>query len=59
MVPLVLLGRFAVVQRSLSVEHLLSSTLLVRVVRVVLVVCDNYAKPDIIRPATEVHTTRC
>jgi hypothetical protein len=59
MAPLVLSGRFAVVQRSLGVERPLSSTLLIRVVRVVLVGCDNYVKPDIVRPSTIVRTTRC
>jgi hypothetical protein len=57
MVPLVLPGRSAVVQRSLDVEHPLSSTLLVQVVRVVLVGYDSYVKPDIIRPSTRVRTT--
>jgi hypothetical protein len=59
MVPLGLLGRFAVVQRSLGVERLLSSTLLVQVVQVVLVGCDKFVKPDIVRPSTKVRTTRC
>ena len=59
MVPLALPGRFAVVQRSLGAERLLSSTLLIQVVRVVLVECDNYVKPDIVRPSTRVRTTRC
>jgi hypothetical protein len=59
MVPLVLSGRFAVVQHSLGVERPLSSTLLIQVVRVVLVGCDNYVKPDIVCPSTRVRTTRC
>jgi hypothetical protein len=58
MVLLVLSGRFAVVSRSLGAERLLSSTLLNRVVQVVLVGCSNFAKPDIARPSTEVRTTR-
>jgi hypothetical protein len=59
MVPLVLSGRFAVVQHSLGVKRLLSSTLLAQVVQVVLVGYSNYAKPDIVHPATGVRTTRC
>jgi hypothetical protein len=58
-VPLVLLGKFAVLRRSLGVERLLSSTLLVQVVRVVLVGCGNFVKPDIVHPSTRVRTTRC
>jgi hypothetical protein len=59
MVPLALPGRFAVIQCSLGVERPLSSTLPIRVVRVVLVGCDNFARPDIVRPSTKVRTTRC
>jgi hypothetical protein len=59
MVPLVLPGRFAVVQHSLGVERPLSSMLLIQVVRVVLVGCNNYVKPDIVRPSTRVRTTCC
>ena len=59
MVPLVLPGRFVVVQRSPGVERLLSSTRLVQVVRVVLAGYDNCVKPDIVRPSTRVRTTRC
>jgi hypothetical protein len=58
MVLLVLSGRSAVVQRNLGVERPLSSTLLIQVVRVVLVGCDNYTKPDTVRPSTGVRTTR-
>jgi hypothetical protein len=59
MVPLVLPGRFVVVQRSLDVERLLSSTRLVQVVRVVLVGYGNCVKPDIVRLSTKVRTTHC
>jgi hypothetical protein len=59
MTLLVLPERFAVVQRSLGVERPLSSTLLVQVVRVVWGECDNYARLDIVRLSTEVHTTHC
>jgi hypothetical protein len=59
MVPLVLPGKFVVVQRSPGVERPLSSMRLVQVVRVVLVGCDNCMKLDIICPSTEVRTTRC
>jgi hypothetical protein len=59
MVPLVLLARFAVVRRSPDAVHLLSSTLLGRAVRVVLVGCDNCTRPDIVRLSTVVRTTRC
>jgi hypothetical protein len=59
MVSLVLLVRFAVVRRSSDAVRLLSSTLLSRVVRAVLVGCDNCARPDIIRLSTEVRTTHC
>jgi hypothetical protein len=59
MVPLVLLGRFVVVQCSLGVERPLSSTFPIQVVQVVLVGCDNFVKPDIVRPSTRVCTTHC
>jgi hypothetical protein len=59
LVPLVLSGRFVVVQLSLGAERLLSSTLLIQVVRVVLVGYDNYVKPDIVHPSTRVRTTHC
>jgi hypothetical protein len=58
MVPLVLLERSVVVQRSLGVERLLSSTLLILVVQVVLAGCDNFMKPDSVHPSTRVRTTR-
>jgi hypothetical protein len=57
MVPLVLLGRSAVVQRSLGAEYLLFSTLLIRVVRVALVECDNFVTLGITRLSTKVRTT--
>jgi hypothetical protein len=57
-VPSGLLGRFAVVLRSLDVERPLSSTLLIQVVRVVLVGYDSSVKPGIIRPSTRVRATR-
>jgi hypothetical protein len=59
MVPLVLPGRFVVVQRNLGVERLLSSTRLVQVVRVVFVGYDNCVKLDIVCPSTEVRATHC
>jgi hypothetical protein len=59
MVPVVLLERFAVVQRNLGVDGLLSSMLLAQVVRVVLMGCGNYTKLDTVCPFTEVRTTRC
>jgi hypothetical protein len=59
MVPLVLLVKFAAVRRSPGAVCLLFSTLLGRAVRVVLVGCDNCARPDIVRLSTEVRTTRC
>jgi hypothetical protein len=57
MVLLGLLGKFVVVQRNLGVERLLSSTLLVQVVRVVLVGFDSSSKPDIVRLSTKVRAT--
>jgi hypothetical protein len=59
MALLALLVKFAVVRRSPDAVHPLSSTLLDRAVRVVLVECGNCARPDIIRLSTEVCTTRC
>jgi hypothetical protein len=59
MAPLVLPGRFVVVQRSLDAERLSSSTRLVRVVQVVLVEYGSFVIPDIVRPSTKVCTTRC
>jgi hypothetical protein len=59
MVLVVPLVRFVAVQHSLGVACLLSSTLLNRAVRVVLMGYDNCVKPDIFRLSTEVRTTRC
>jgi hypothetical protein len=58
-VPLGLPGRFVVVQRNSGAGRPLSSTCLVRAVLTELVGCGNFVKPDIVRPATKVRTTRC
>jgi hypothetical protein len=57
MVLLGLLEKSVVVQRNLGVERLSSSTLLIRVVRVVLVEYGNSVKPDITRLSTRAHAT--
>jgi hypothetical protein len=56
---LALLERFAVVRRSLGAARLLFSTRLIQAVQVALVGCGSFVKPDIVRPSTRVHTTRC